>query len=72
MTQKVMTELDAERGVVVYPENFNQFLGNWRDEYRAEAAEVIKGLMEIAETAMSDARFATDSRVNAAREFLNR
>ena len=34
------------------------------------AAQVIAGLMEIAELAMPDTHFASDTRVQAARQFL--
>lgn len=37
---------------------------------KKQATEVIKGLMEIAEIAMPDTFFASDSRTTAAREFL--
>lgn len=42
------------------------------DQFDPAAGEVIAGMMEIAEIAMPDTYFESDSRVNAARDFLKK
>lgn len=63
---KAFAGITQNKGVVFYPENLETLL----NAARQEAVSVIRGLMEIAEIAMPDSYFASDSRTEAARAFL--
>lgn len=53
-------------------ERFSSWYGRELLDTAKDAIEVVKGLMEIAEAAMPDTFFASDSRTTAARQFLER